>query len=71
MDKGEIRVESRVAEYLSERELVIEGALFQVDSEPCVTARGTFSIFTIEAVSRFDLLDKDSLDWIQSLLQQL
>ncbi len=71
LDKGEMRVESRLVEYSGGREVIMEGRLYQGDSDPCVTARGSFSVFTIEASSKLDLLDKESLDWIHALLEQL
>ena len=71
LDKGEIRVESRLAEFSSERELIMEGKLFQGGSDPCVTSRGSFSVFTLEAIGKLDILDKESFDWIQALLGQL
>lgn len=71
LDKGEMRVESRLVEYTSEREIVMEGKLYQGDSNPCVIAQGSYRVFTIESIIKLNILDKESLAWIQALLEQL
>ncbi len=71
LNNGEIRVESRLLERSSEREIIMEGRIYQGDPDPCVIAQGSFSIFTVEAISKLNLLDNESLEWIQSLLRQL
>ena len=71
LDKGEIRAESRLVKYSNEREIAMEGRLYQGESSPCVIAQGSYSIFTIEAINKFNILDEESINWIQSLLEQL
>jgi acyl-coenzyme A thioesterase PaaI-like protein len=71
LDKGELLVESRVLEYSSEREAIMQGNIYQGGSEPCVTAQGTFGLFTVEALRRFNVMDEGTLESFQRLIAQL
>ena len=71
LDKGELLVESRVFQYPGEREVIMQGAIYQGDSEPCVTAQGTFGLFTVEALRRFNIMDEGCLEAFQRMLTRL
>lgn len=71
LDKGELLAESRLLQHSGEREVIVQGKIYQGDSEPCVTAQGTFGVFTIDAVSKLNIMDKEALDWFQTVLAQL
>lgn len=71
LDKGELLAESRLLKYSSEREVIMQGKIYQGDSAPCVTAEGTFGIFTFEAARKLNTMDEDALDWFQIVLAQL
>jgi acyl-coenzyme A thioesterase PaaI-like protein len=71
LDRGELLVESRVLQYSGEREVIMQGKIYQGDSEPCATAQGTFGLFTVEAMRRFNAMDEGCLVSFEKLLAQL
>jgi acyl-coenzyme A thioesterase PaaI-like protein len=70
LDRGELLVESRVVQYSGEREVIMQGKIYQDDPEPCVTAQGTFGLFTVEAIRRLNVIDEGCLSSYLRLLPQ-
>jgi uncharacterized protein (TIGR00369 family) len=57
-----IRAEGRVREKISEREAVMEGALYDEAGNLCARATGTFALFTGEGIKKMGLFDVKLLD---------
>jgi acyl-coenzyme A thioesterase PaaI-like protein len=71
LDKGEIRVESRIVQYPGDRQVIVQGEVYQGNDEPSVSALGTFGLFSVEAIQRFNVLDEAALSTFRGLLRQL
>ena len=71
LDRGEILMGSRVVQCSGGRELIMQEKIYQGDSEPCVTVQGTFGLFMVETIRRFDLMDGGMLSAFPKLFPQL
>ena len=58
-----------VKKRVSEREALIEGAIFNNDGELCTKATGTFRLFTPEDARKFKLMSPDVLDDFEHFIQ--
>lgn len=54
--------QGKVRESLNEREVVMEGAIYNSDGELCTSSTGTFRVFTPEAARKFKLMSPEILD---------
>ena len=70
-DQGELLAESRVLKHSNEREVIMEGKIYQGSSEPCVIAQGTFGLFKVEDIRRLGLMDETSIGLFQRSLAQM
>ncbi len=65
--KEELKVEGRVIEQTSKREVVLEGKIYKADGVLCAQTCGTFAMFTAKAVNRMNIMPPEVLDsfaWI-------
>ena len=69
-DKGELLAQTRMIEYCGEREVIMQGEIFQDHPEPNVTAQATFRLFTPESIGRFNIMNQTALNWFQKLVTQ-
>ena len=70
-DRGEVLVQTRIMEYSGEREIVMQGKIFQSNSEPNVIARGTFRLFTLEAVRPFNIMNQAAIESFEGFVKRL
>ncbi len=66
----ELRVEGRVIEQTSEREVILEGKIFKEDNILCAQTRGTFALFTVNAVKEMKIMPPEILEGFAGLLDQ-
>lgn len=67
--KDELRVEGRVAERISEREVILEGKLYKEEGNVlCSQSRGTFAVFTADAIRRMKIMPEEVLEGFGGLL---
>ncbi len=60
--EDKLRVEGRVIEKVSNREVIIEGKLYKEDGVLCAKTRGTFAVFTAKTLKRMNIMPQDVLD---------
>lgn len=65
-----ITAQGKVIERISEREALMEGAIYDKDGEVCARSRGTFRLFTPEAARKFKLMSEDVLDDFENFICQ-
>jgi uncharacterized protein (TIGR00369 family) len=58
-----------VLERISEREAVMEGAIFNERNELCVKSKGIFRLFTPEAAKKLKLMSDDILDDFEQFIR--
>ena len=63
-----LRVEGRVIEQISEREVIVEGKIYKDDDLLCAQSRGTFAVFTAKAVKRMKIMPPEVLEGFGDLL---
>ncbi|MCK4623404.1 MAG: PaaI family thioesterase [Desulfuromonadales bacterium] len=66
----ELRVEGRVIEQTSEREAILEGKIYKEDNILCAQTRGTFALFTVNAVKEMKIMPPEVLEGFAGLLDQ-
>ncbi len=66
----ELRVEGRVIERTSEREVIIEGKIYTEDDVLCAQTRGIFAVFTAKAVKKMKIMPPESLKELDEFLDQ-
>lgn len=71
LNKGEIRVESRIEQSLNKREVMVQGQIFQNNNDLCVSAKGTFNLVSLKTIRRLDLIEEKYLGSFQKLLSEL
>jgi len=60
--EDKLRVEGKVIERVSDREVIIEGRLYKEDNILCAQTRGTFAVFTANAIKRLKIMPKEVID---------
>lgn len=63
-----LRVEGRVVEQISAREVIVEGKIYKDDDVLCAQSRGTFAVFTAKAVKRMKIMPPEVLEGFGDLL---
>ncbi|HIJ77138.1 MAG TPA: PaaI family thioesterase [Deltaproteobacteria bacterium] len=53
-----VRAEAKLAERTQEREVIVEGLLFDGEKTLCAKARGTFAVFAPEVAERLGIMDE-------------
>jgi uncharacterized protein (TIGR00369 family) len=64
----ELRVEGNPLEISSDREAVMQSALFNNDNELCAKATGRFALFTLEAMRKRGLVAEEILEGLKGIL---
>jgi uncharacterized protein (TIGR00369 family) len=67
---NELRVEGRVIERTSEREVIIEGKIYTEDDVLCAQARGIFAVFTSKAIKKMKIMPPECLKELGEFLDQ-
>ncbi|MGV8073033.1 MAG: PaaI family thioesterase [Syntrophobacteraceae bacterium] len=70
-DRGELLVESRILQHLGNREVIMQGNIYQGNSEPCITAQGTVGLFPVEALRRMHIMHEGCLDSFKRFMAEL
>ncbi len=60
--EDKLRVEGKVIERVSDREVIIEGKLYKEDNILCAQTRGTFAVFTANAIKRLKIMPQEVID---------
>ena len=60
--EDKLRVEGKVIERVSDREVIIEGKLYKEDNVLCARTRGTFAVFTANAIKRLKIMPQEVID---------
>jgi uncharacterized protein (TIGR00369 family) len=60
--EDKLRVEGKVIERVSDREVIIEGKLYKEDNVLCAQTRGTFAVFTANAIKRMKIMPQEVID---------
>lgn len=60
--EDKLRVEGKVIERVSDREVIIEGKLYKEDNILCAQTRGTFAVFTANAIKRMKIMPQEVID---------
>ena len=60
--EDKLRVEGKVIERVSDREVIIEGRLYKEDNILCAQTRGTFAVFTANAIKRMKIMPQEVID---------
>ncbi len=60
--EDKLRVEGKVIERVSDREVIIEGKLYKEDNILCAQTRGTFAVFTTNAIKRMKIMPQEVID---------
>ena len=66
----ELRVEGRVVEKVSEKEVIVEGKIYKENDVLCAQSRGTFAVFTAKAVKKMKIIPPEALNGFGDLLDQ-
>ena len=66
----QLRVEGRVIKQTSEREAILEGKIYKEDNILCAQTRGTFALFTVNAVKEMKIMPPEILEGFAGLLDQ-
>ena len=64
----ELKAEGRLREIRSEREAVLESCLYNSKGQPCAKGTGIFATFTPEALRKLRIIDKKTLEGVESLI---
>lgn len=64
-----ITSQGKVLEQTSDREVVMEGAIFDSDGELCTSATGKFRVYTPEAAKKFKLMSAEVLDQFDQFIR--
>jgi len=64
----ELRVVGTVLERTGEREAVMEGKIFNSRDELCARSRGTFALFTPEAIRKMGILSEKAVEDIEYIM---
>ena len=65
-----LRVEGRVIEQISDREVIVEGKIYKEDNVLCAQTHGTFAVFTAKAVRRMKIMPPEVLNGFGEYLDQ-
>lgn len=65
----ELKAEGRLREIKNEREAVLESFLYNSKGELCARATGVFATFTPEALKKLGIIDKETLEGVESLIE--
>jgi hypothetical protein len=57
-----LRVEGKIIERISDREVIVEGKLYREDNVLCAQTRGTFAIFSTKAIKKMKIFPQKVLD---------
>ncbi len=68
--EDKLRVEGKVIEKVSDREVIIEGKLYKGDDILCARTRGTFAVFTANAIKRMKIMPQEVIDSFSEYLDQ-
>jgi uncharacterized protein (TIGR00369 family) len=68
--EDKLRVEGKIIERISDREVIIEGKLYKNENLLCAQSRGTFAIFTASAIQKMKLMPQELLDNFAEYLDQ-
>lgn len=64
----DLKVEGRVIEQISDREVIVEGKIYKGENVLCAQSRGTFAVFTAKAVKRMKIMPPEVLEGFGDLL---
>ena len=65
-----LRVEGRVIEQTSKREAILEAKIYKDDDVLCAQTRGTFAIFTVQAIKRMKIMPPEVIESFGEYLDQ-
>jgi len=68
--EDKLRVEGKVVEKVSDREVIIEGKLYKEDDVLCAQTRGTFAVFTTSAIKRMKIMPQEVIDSFSEYLDR-
>ncbi len=68
--EDKLRVEGKVVEKISNREVIIEGKLYKEDDVLCAQSQGTFAVFTANTIKRMKIMPQEVLDGFNEYLDQ-
>ena len=68
--EDKLRVEGKVIERVSDREVIIEGRLYKEDNILCAQTRGTFAVFTANAIKRLKIMPQEVIDSFSEYLDR-
>ena len=68
--EDKLRVEGKVIERVSDREVIIEGKLYKEDNILCAQTRGTFAVFTANAIKRLKIMPQEVIDSFREYLDR-
>jgi acyl-coenzyme A thioesterase PaaI-like protein len=66
----ELRIEGRVKEVNGDREVLVEGVLYNGEGEVCARSKGTFAIFPPDKIRQWGIGSEEVLDWLERFLQR-
>ncbi len=65
-----LHVQGSLIEKTSEREAVMEGEIFNEAGDLCARSRGTFALFTIEAIRKMKIMDEEDINALDQVFRQ-
>ncbi len=68
--EDKLRVEGKAIERVSDREVIIEGKLYKEDNILCAQTRGTFAVFTANAIKRLKIMPQEVIDSFSEYLDR-
>jgi uncharacterized protein (TIGR00369 family) len=68
--EDKLRVEGKVVEKVSDREVIIEGKLYKEGDVLCAQTRGTFAVFTTSAIKRMKIMPQEVIDSFSEYLDR-
>lgn len=66
----QLRAEGRVHEVKSEREVLVDGFIFNKEGELCVNSVGTFATFTVQAMRKLGIMNEPLVKSLEHLVEE-
>jgi len=66
---NELRTEGELCERLNEREAVMKGSIYNSRGEMVARSKGTFALFTPDAIRKMGIMDEKAIDTLEYMMQ--
>lgn len=66
----ELKAEGRVLEVKSDREVLMEGAIYNPEGTLCARSTGVFGLFTASAIKKLGIMDEELVNRVEHLIEK-